>query len=123
MIVGAKARIQRPGVVQHAGFLYGLLADFVNGEDDCGQQQRQQVVDDAETEEGRENGLRRGCGQVQDHDFQHARAAGDVGQHHGYHGHQVGGQELEEGNVRIRGKAGTYRQAPAAMRSAPGHTA
>ena len=65
--------------MQHAGFLYGLLADFVDGEDDCGQQQRQQVVDDAETEEGRENGLRRGRGQVQDHDFQHARAAGDVG--------------------------------------------
>ncbi|MFR6519534.1 MAG: hypothetical protein ACLUPV_10070 [Bilophila wadsworthia] len=50
--------------MQHAGFLYGLLADFVDGEDDCGQQQRQQVVDDAETEEGRENGLRRGRGQV-----------------------------------------------------------
>ncbi|MFR0873903.1 MAG: hypothetical protein ACLSHC_04150 [Bilophila wadsworthia] len=46
--------------MQHAGFLYGLLADFVDGEDDCGQQQRQQVVDDAETEEGRETA----CGEA-----------------------------------------------------------
>ena len=109
-----------PGVVQHAGFLYGLLADFVDGEDDCGQQQRQQVVDDAETEEGRENGLRRGRGQVQDHDFQHARAAGDVGQHHSYHRHQVGGQELEEGNVRIRGKQ-DVQAGPRRDEVGPGH--
>lgn len=106
--------------MQHAGFLYGLLADFVDGEDDCGQQQRQQVVDDAETEEGRENGLRRGCGQVQDHDFQHARAARDVGQHHGYHRHQVGGQELEEGNVRIRGKQ-DVQAGPRRDEVGPGH--
>ena len=43
---------------------------------------------------------------MQDDDFQHARAAGDVGQHHGHHRHQIGGQELEEGNVCIRGKQG-----------------
>ena len=109
-----------PGIVQHAGFLHGLLADFVDGEDDRSQQQRQQVVNDAEAEEGRENGLRRGRGQVQDDDFQHARAAGDVGQHHGHHRHQIGGQKLEEGNVCIRGKQGV-QAGPRRDEVGPGH--
>ena len=57
---------------------------------------------------------------MQDHDFQHTRAAGDVGQHHGYHRHQVGGQELEEGNVRIRGKQ-DVQAGPRRDEVGPGH--
>ena len=120
MIVGAKARIQRLASCSTPDSCMACWRTLVDGEDDCGQQQRQQVVDDAETEEGRETwpAARPWSGAGSRLPARPRRR--DVGQHHGYHRHQVGGQELEEGNVRIRGKQ-DVQAGPRRDEVGPGH--
>ena len=43
-------------------------------------------------------------GEVQNDQFEHAHAAGDVGQHHGHLGHEITGQEIKEADAHVAGQ-------------------
>ena len=73
------------------------LAHLVNSQQQCGCQQRNDKVNDAEQQHRRKYGLRLRCmGKVQNDKLKNTNPAGDVREHHGHLGHEIAWQKIKK---------------------------